>query len=240
MAITAKVNGSTFDPGTGDCIVPQWFSGAGAPAGALGNVDDLYVNETNADWYKKTGVATWTLKGNFIGATGAPGTNGTNGNTMLSTTGAPGAGVGANGDYAIDVAAQILYGPKAAGAWPAGVSIRGNSLKQTYATVNSVAGVLPVIDLSLGNEIIKTTLFENITAAPTFSNPPPAGSEATIRWDVTQATGGTQYTVANPAPGKTAGGAWVNSMTSGAKESVLLVIDSTGAIVKAFPMGVLA
>lgn len=36
---------------------------------------------------------------------------------ILSTTGTPGAGVGVNGDYAIDKTSMILYGPKAAGSW---------------------------------------------------------------------------------------------------------------------------
>jgi len=46
-------------------------------------------------------------------------------NTVLSGTGAPGGGTGINGDYYIDTSAPgfMIYGPKAAGAWPAGVRI---------------------------------------------------------------------------------------------------------------------
>lgn len=40
---------------------------------------------------------------------------------MLDTAGAPDNGVGANGDYAFDDATKTIYGPKAAGVWPAGV-----------------------------------------------------------------------------------------------------------------------
>lgn len=40
-----------------------------------------------------------------------------------STSGAPSAGLGSNGDMAVDPVAFVLYGPKAAGAWPAGVSL---------------------------------------------------------------------------------------------------------------------
>lgn len=41
-------------------------------------------------------------------------------------TGAPGSGVGNNGDYYLDVAGFVLYGPKAAGAWPgSGTPMRG-------------------------------------------------------------------------------------------------------------------
>lgn len=48
-------------------------------------------------------------------------------NTILTTSGVPSNASGNNGDYAIDPAAQIIYGPKAAGVWPAGVSYRGST-----------------------------------------------------------------------------------------------------------------
>lgn len=50
---------------------------------------------------------------------------GSGGNTVLTTIGVPGPTFGTDGDYAIDPAASIIYGPKAAGAWPAGVSLKG-------------------------------------------------------------------------------------------------------------------
>lgn len=48
-----------------------WYLGAGAPAGALGVVNDLYLNNSNGDYYQKTAVATWTLQGNLTGPAGA-------------------------------------------------------------------------------------------------------------------------------------------------------------------------
>ncbi|MEN9360648.1 MAG: hypothetical protein RL095_2183, partial [Verrucomicrobiota bacterium] len=59
------------------------------------------------------------------GAAGTNGTNGTNGKTVLTTSGAPSAGAGTDGDFAYDPTAKIMYGPKASGAWPAGVSLQG-------------------------------------------------------------------------------------------------------------------
>lgn len=56
-----------------------------------------------------------------------PGPQGAPGNTINTTSGAPSASLGNNGDYALDPTAQIIYGPKAAGAWPAGVSIKGET-----------------------------------------------------------------------------------------------------------------
>jgi hypothetical protein len=63
-----------------------------------------------------------------IGNTGPPGPAGANGNTVLNGTGAPPASVGNDGDFYIDTAADVLYGPKANGSWPAaGVSLAGAS-----------------------------------------------------------------------------------------------------------------
>lgn len=54
------------------------------------------------------------------------GAAGAAGNTVRTTSGAPSNGTGNNGDYAIDPTAQIIYGPKTSGTWPAGVSFSGS------------------------------------------------------------------------------------------------------------------
>jgi hypothetical protein len=59
------------------------------------------------------------------GTPGTNGTNGTNGNTILTGSGVPSNGIGANGDLYYDPTAKIMYGPKASGTWPAGVSLQG-------------------------------------------------------------------------------------------------------------------
>lgn len=62
-----------------------------------------------------------------IGAPGPTGSAGANGNTVLNGTGAPASTVGNDGDFYIDTAADVLYGPKASGSWPAtGTSLVGN------------------------------------------------------------------------------------------------------------------
>lgn len=55
------------------------------------------------------------------------GASGVNGKTVLSGAGAPGAGVGTNGDFYVDNTAHVFYGPKTAGAWGAGVSMQGTA-----------------------------------------------------------------------------------------------------------------
>lgn len=100
-----------------------------APAGADGLSVELQKTGTAIQWRQVGGSwADLVLLTAITGPEGTPGTdgtNGTNGNTVLTTTGAPSGATGVNGDYALDVAAQLIYGPKAAGTWPTGVSIRG-------------------------------------------------------------------------------------------------------------------
>lgn len=75
------------------------------------------------------------------GLTGPQGPAGANGNTVLHGTGAPGVSVGNDGDFYLDTAADVLYGPKAGGGWPVnGVSLVGApGSPGTGATVTSLA-----------------------------------------------------------------------------------------------------
>lgn len=57
------------------------------------------------------------------GAAGAAGADGTNGKSVRNGTGAPDSSIGVNGDFYIDKAAWMIFGPKASGDWPAGVYI---------------------------------------------------------------------------------------------------------------------
>ena len=59
------------------------------------------------------------------GAQGIAGTNGINGTAVLNGNTNPTAGTGVNGDFYINTATNTIYGPKANGTWPAGVSLVG-------------------------------------------------------------------------------------------------------------------
>jgi hypothetical protein len=61
------------------------------------------------------------------GTNGTNGVDGKNGNTMWPTSGVPSASLGVDGDFANDVTNSVMYGPKASGTWPAGVSYAGTS-----------------------------------------------------------------------------------------------------------------
>jgi hypothetical protein len=56
---------------------------------------------------------------------GPQGPAGTNGNAVLNGATAPNNNQGVNGDFFINTATNTIYGPKANGAWPAGVSLQG-------------------------------------------------------------------------------------------------------------------
>lgn len=95
-----------------------------APAGEDG------VDGKSVEMRKTATVIQWRLIGDptwidLVTLADIKGDKGTAGNTVLSTTGVPGAGVGVDGDFANDAAAMVMYGPKAAGAWPTGVSYKG-------------------------------------------------------------------------------------------------------------------
>lgn len=61
----------------------------------------------------------------LTGATGANGTNGVDGKTLLSGTSNPLATTGIDGDFYINTATNFIFGPKASGTWPTGVSLVG-------------------------------------------------------------------------------------------------------------------
>lgn len=76
-------------------------------------------------------ATSWSLAGNLKGPQGNPGVKGDTGNTgapgadgaqglgILSGTGAPGSGIGRDGEFYIARDLGRLYGPKTSGSWPA-------------------------------------------------------------------------------------------------------------------------
>lgn len=98
-----------------------WREAAGAPSDALGINGDFYLNITTwGVYYKSSG--TYSVIGNIKGGQGDKGEKGDTGNagadgrTILNGSGAPGAGIGSNGDYYLDNDTSRLY-LKAGGTW---------------------------------------------------------------------------------------------------------------------------
>ena len=59
----------------------QWRYGAVAPAAALGNLGDFYLDTATGNVYYKSGTTTWTLTGNIKGPAGVAGAQGVAGPT---------------------------------------------------------------------------------------------------------------------------------------------------------------
>lgn len=79
----------------------------------------VYTLDTSTLWQLQGGITNsdWVAIG-----TGSPGADG---KSVLYGNGAPGSGDGTDGDFWIDIDTWTIYGPKAAGAWPAGQSLIG-------------------------------------------------------------------------------------------------------------------
>ncbi|MEU0860620.1 hypothetical protein ABZ352_35435 [Streptomyces griseofuscus] len=102
--------------------------------------------------------------GDYVVVTGPAGRDGTNGSQIYQGTGAPSTSTGVNGDYYIDVTpgAVTWYGPKASGAWPAGVGLTGSG----SAPVTSVAGKTGAVTLAVA-DVSGAASSASVTAAQT-------------------------------------------------------------------------
>jgi len=129
--VLAKSDGNDFnmvwvDPDTG----PQGIPGAAATAdagltttlapGAVATVDNSGTTAAAVfDFGIPEGVA------GAQGIDGADGIQGVDGNTVLNGIIDPIAADGVDGDFFLNTATSTLFGPKAAGVWPAGTSLVG-------------------------------------------------------------------------------------------------------------------
>ena len=116
--------------------------GTGAP-GLVGNNNDTYIDTLSGKFYQKQS-GSWAQVFSMAqgpqgpqGTPGTNGTNGTNGNTILNGSGNPANTLGNNGDFYINTNTAVLFGPKAAGVWPAtGINIAVGGTSQ-QVTINS-------------------------------------------------------------------------------------------------------
>jgi len=116
-------NGSSWSPATVAGAPgpqgPQGPVGPAGPTGATGPQGPIGL----------PGIAGPQGPVGATGPAGSQGLTGPSGRTLLNGTGVPAAALGADGDFYLDTAASLLYGPKGlvtAGAWPAaGTSLIG-------------------------------------------------------------------------------------------------------------------
>ena len=144
--------GDKGDPGDagGDSVVPgpqgiQGVAGidgktiladAGIPQNSIGVDGDFYINLTNSSIYGPKVAGIWGVGTSLIGSQGPKGDTGDKGDqgdqgiagfTVLNGNGAPGVGLGVNGDFYIDTQNTAIYGPKTGGAWGAATNLIGST-----------------------------------------------------------------------------------------------------------------
>jgi len=71
--------GAPGAPGAAGTPGEAWFSGVGAPPAGTGIVGDWWIDSASGDFYEKTGVSAWTLRGSLKGPQGSQGPQGTAG-----------------------------------------------------------------------------------------------------------------------------------------------------------------
>jgi hypothetical protein len=103
-------------------------SGSGVPSNGLGVDGDFYINTAANTIYGPKASGVWGSSTNLVGPQGATGTTGSagvDGKTVRSGSGVPSNGLGVDGDFYINTAANTIYGPKASGVWGSSTSLVG-------------------------------------------------------------------------------------------------------------------
>ncbi|MBG35940.1 MAG: hypothetical protein CMH92_09050 [Oceanicaulis sp.] len=187
----------------------------GAPSDSVGSDGEFALDNTNGELYGPKSGGAW---GSSILTLG--GEDGADGRTILSGTGAPGAGVGSDGDFYYDTAAKVFYGPKASGAWPAGVSLVGPKGDTGELSVGTVTTLAP------GESATVTNSGTSTDAVLDFGIP--AGAAATVSvGDVTALSPGSTPTVTNS--GTSAAAILDFGLVSGAAATISIGTVTTGA-----------
>jgi hypothetical protein len=140
--------------------IVQWRSGTAAAATAANPV--LYAGEPG--WETDTGrfkIGDGTTAWNSLAYASTK---------MIPTSGAPSNSVGVNGDYAIDTTNKVIYGPKAAGVWPGGVSLQGAQGTQGIQGTAGTNGQGVPTGGATGTYLRKTSATDYATAWQTISN----------------------------------------------------------------------
>lgn len=108
------------------------LNGTGAPSNTIGVTNDFYVDLITQTVYGPKTSGAWPLSG--VTLKGTKGDRGDTGNSIRSGHGAPSVDVGTDGDLYIDWTGQLLYGPKASGAWP----VEGAYLKGEVGPIGQI------------------------------------------------------------------------------------------------------
>lgn len=116
-------------PGANGTVI---YSGTTVPASSIGATGDFYIDLSTGVFYGPKTATGWGTGFSLIGTKGAAGTNGT---VIYSGTTIPAASTGAIGDFYIDLATGIFYGPKTNTGWGSGFSLTANALGTNFPII---------------------------------------------------------------------------------------------------------
>lgn len=134
----STVPGPPGPPGaTGNTVL----YGAGAPPPGLGVDGNFYVNTTTNYWYGPKTNGVWPSGISLVGPQGVQGIQGIPGNTVLYGPADPFAGNGVDGNFWINTTTHFMFGPKAGGVWPSGISLIGPQGIQGIQGIQGVQGI---------------------------------------------------------------------------------------------------
>jgi hypothetical protein len=111
------------------------YSGTSDPSDTLGTIGDFYINLTTDLLFGPKTVSGWGTSvslsqvGSFTGAT-----NGATNGQLYNGSGPPSSTLGTVGDFYLDTAAYMLYGPKTAAGWGTPIAVQGPSTNTDVKT----------------------------------------------------------------------------------------------------------
>ena len=111
--------GETGDPGIDGKTL---LNGIVDPTSGVGVDGDFYINTEAKTIFGPKASGSWPSGTSIIGPTGL---SGADGKTILNGIVDPTSGDGVDGDFYINTNTEMIFGPKASGVWPSGVSLKG-------------------------------------------------------------------------------------------------------------------
>lgn len=168
----SAANSYRWDPSPGEWVLQSggttivngtsWYDGTGVPSGTLGVDNDYYINTSTGDIYNKVS-GTWVLIANLkgdTGATGAAGNDGASGEpgaagaTWSDGYGAPSSGLGANGDFYLDLSSGNIYQKNSGGVWSVQMNINGSDGTSLHVATQALRDAISVGLLYPGVEVV--------------------------------------------------------------------------------------
>lgn len=128
--------------------------GSGVPLNSLGINGDSYINTSTGIFYlRSAGIYSqvYSMATGPQGPQGTAGTNGTNGadgNTLLYGNGNPSNGLGVNGNFYLNTATYVLFGPKASGVWGSGAQLSSSYISEDPISIPAGSAYPFIIDFT--------------------------------------------------------------------------------------------